>query len=133
MSLESLGLFRLIAQRMDWLTARQTVLSQNIANANTPGYRARDLKPFASLLAGRGTAPLQMAGTQAGHMAPRGADAAPAAEFTQDPYETSPDGNQVALEQQLMQMTETAMDHQFATNIYRKQLGMISMALGRSR
>ena len=42
----------MLKSKMSWLEARQDVLSQNVANADTPGYAARDLKPmdFASLL-----------------------------------------------------------------------------------
>ena len=43
MDLDKLGLFKLMARRMNWLTQRQEVLSQNIANADTPKYKARDI------------------------------------------------------------------------------------------
>src|SRR3546814_14076552 len=39
------GLFSLLGKRMDWLGQRQKVLAQNIANADTPDYVPRDLKP----------------------------------------------------------------------------------------
>src|SRR5262249_59309213 len=46
MDISGLGLFRMITQQLHWLGQRQDVLSQNVANADTPGYQARDLKPL---------------------------------------------------------------------------------------
>ena len=46
MELKSMTLFQAVKKRMDWLAQRQEVLSQNIANADTPKYRARDLKSY---------------------------------------------------------------------------------------
>ena len=57
MDLKKLTLFRMMSDRMDWLTQRQQVLSQNVANADTPQYGARDLKPIdfkGSVRSGRG-------------------------------------------------------------------------------
>ena len=56
-----LALFRLAEQRLAWLDRRQEVLAQNIANADTPGYAARDLPAFAKVLAIRGTSPARSA------------------------------------------------------------------------
>ncbi|MBT7747468.1 MAG: flagellar basal-body rod protein FlgB, partial [Alphaproteobacteria bacterium] len=50
-----------------------------------------------------------------------------------DVYETSPDGNSVVLEQQLMKVTETKMDYELMTNLYRKHMGMLRTALGRGK
>ena len=44
--LSSLGLFQAVKKRLNWLGQRQEVLAQNIANADTPNYRASDLKPY---------------------------------------------------------------------------------------
>jgi len=46
------------------------------------------------------------------------------------PYETAPDGNAVILEEQTAKAGKTALDHQLASNIYRKYVGMIKIALG---
>src|SRR5271166_1357419 len=61
-----IGLFDLAEKRLAWTAQRQTVLAANIANANTPGFEARDVTSFAQVLSGTGTmAPAQ---TQPGHM-----------------------------------------------------------------
>src|SRR5262249_23723863 len=46
MDAKHVGLFDLAERRLAWATRRQSVLAQNIANANTPGYKPHDLRPF---------------------------------------------------------------------------------------
>src|SRR3546814_18010246 len=46
MDLNQLPMFDLLTRRMKWLSERQEVLAQNIANANTPDYTPQDLKPM---------------------------------------------------------------------------------------
>ncbi|MCB9948877.1 MAG: flagellar basal body rod protein FlgB [Rhodospirillaceae bacterium] len=132
MDLNQFGTFRMIAGRLDWLSQRQVVLAQNIANADTPGYQAQDIQPFADVVARTMPGQLTPAQTQAGHMA--GTSGTPGARVSplRSPYEVSPSGNTVVLEQQLMQLTDTAAQHRLALNLYRKHVGMIKMALGRS-
>ncbi|NNG03342.1 MAG: flagellar basal body rod protein FlgB [Inquilinus sp.] len=134
MDFSSIGLFRLVSQRLDWLTRRQDVLAQNIANADTPSYRPRDLRPFAAHL-DAATGPVTPAATHPGHIDPvaAGNGAAPSSERQNDVYETAPTGNAVVLEQQMVRVSETAMQHQLALNLYRKHVGMIRLALGRGR
>ena len=67
----------LAEQRMAWLEYRQRVLAQNVANADTPGYRSRELRPFADALARAGGAAAGLARTDVRHIAP-GRDPAPA-------------------------------------------------------
>ena len=44
MDLSQIPLFAALSKRMSWLADRQAVLAQNVANADTPGYAARDLR-----------------------------------------------------------------------------------------
>ena len=66
-----IDLFDLAEQRLAWADQRQAVLAQNVANANTPGYKPHDLRPFADMLAGTRwcdpvrTQPNHLAGTLA--------------------------------------------------------------------
>lgn len=132
MDLFQLKLFQRISDRMGWLNARQSVLSQNIANADTPGYTPRDVKAmdFAGHMqelmpvSPARTNPLHLAGT----VAPReGVDE----ERTKRQYETIPVGNSVVLEEQMMKVTETQTNYQLMTNLYRKHVDMLKMAIGR--
>lgn len=128
-------LFKLLSTRMGWLAQRQTVLAQNIANADTPDYRPRDLreKDFHRLAKGFAGQPsrLGVARTTADHMVGKiGTTIGLRGEIQQEPYETAPDGNAVILEEQTAKAGKTALDHQLASNIYKKYLGMIKTALG---
>ena len=122
-----ISLLDLAEQRMVWADQRQAVLAQNIANANTPGYQPHDLRPFAEALSNAGavvpvrTNPSHLAGTIS----------------TQAPGETidrthmkSPDGNAVALDEQLVQVADTETTHELVTAIYRSYVGMFKTAVG---
>lgn len=120
---------------MSWLAQRQAVLAQNIANADTPDYRPRDLreKDFLRLAKGAAGRPsrLSVAKTAESHMAGKAsATIGLRGEQQHAPYETSPDGNAVILEEQTAKAGRTALDHQLASNIYRKYIGMFKIALG---
>ena len=41
---------QLASQRTQWLSARESLIASNVANANTPGYQAIDLQPFSAVL-----------------------------------------------------------------------------------
>ncbi len=133
MILENFQLFSMLTKRMAWLGKRQQVLAQNIANADTPKYVPKDLpqidfRRMAATAAGRigiaTTNPRHLVGTRAIN-----------AEFKPEPAEQShelkPDGNAVSLEDQLMKVSQTVMEYQVMTSLYRKHVSMIKMALGR--
>lgn len=135
MNLSKLPLFSLISQRLGWLTERHKVLAENVANADTPNYKARDLKPVkfeAMMAAASGAGRLQPAATADRHIAPRGADAAKA-NAVRNNDETTLSGNSVSIEREMMKVAETATDYQLVTNLYRKQIGMIKAVIGRNQ
>lgn len=128
------GLFDVIARKMDWLSQRQKVLAQNVANADTPGFLPSDLKegPFERMVRGH-LAVVQPRVTDAQHMTPAGGAAAGEARRHEprERYETAPSGNAVVLEEQLVKVQQTQVDYQTMTNLYTKHLRMYSTALGR--
>ncbi|HEX6979230.1 MAG TPA: flagellar basal body rod protein FlgB [Alphaproteobacteria bacterium] len=131
MNLGKLPLFELISRRMTWLTERQKVIAENIANADTPNYQARDLKPmsrrgFAAVLER-----LRPAVTDARHIAGGTRGGMKADVVKSKASETTLSGNAVSLETELMKVAETATDYQLVTNLYRKQIGMLKMVVGR--
>ena len=134
MDLTKLPLFTLMAKRLSWLGQRQQVLANNVANADTPGYRARDLKAlnFGKMLGGEG-AKLGMAATHAGHLAGQSRKPAPGAAEKVDSHEVVISGNSVSLEEEMMKVGKTMMDYQLTTNLYRKHIMMIKTALGRGK
>lgn len=130
MDLGNLGIFKLMSRKMDWLTQRQEVISQNIANADTPEYKGRDLKPFTFRDALGDSRRLTPVATNASHLAgTRGPGGMAQEQKVRDPYETAPDGNNVVLEDQMMRMSQNSMDYQTITNLYKKQVAMIKSAI----
>ncbi len=123
-----IGLFRLAEQRMAWVGRRQELLAQNVANASTPGYQPRDLAPFARALAHASPAAGLMR-TDPMHLA--GTSTAQSAQPVR-PRERAPDGNGVAMEDQLTKVADTAGTQELVANLYRKYHGMFRTALGRA-
>ncbi len=128
------SIFASLANRMRFLSARTSVIAENIANADTPGYGARDVAApdFSARVTKMRVADprhLQASGTIGGtaggkeHMR---VVAAPDAE-------ASLNGNRVSVETQMMKLSETRMDYQLATSVYRKGLDMIRLAVRGSR
>lgn len=124
-----IGLFDLAERRLAWADRRQGLLAQNIANANTPGYRPHDLRSFASTLDSTGSvAPVR---TQPNHMSGT-AGTGQQTEAESRPATRAPDGNAVTLDDQLIKVADTETTHALVTTIYKKYLSLFSMALGRS-
>ncbi len=124
-------LFALLSSRAAWLAARQGVLAQNLAHADTPGFQPLDLVPFERTL-GKATyrAGLELARTAPGHLpgtsVRRGPD--PAARRA-GAWEMAPSGNAVVLEEQMEKLARTQIDHQLATSLYGKHVAMLRTAL----
>jgi flagellar basal-body rod protein FlgB len=121
-----IGIFDLAARRLTWADKRQELLAQNIANANTPGFQARDLQPFAVSLTQASGAGLVR--TQPNHLSGVGGDATH--EITVRPPARALDGNAVSLDEQLVKVADTETTQSLVTTIYKKYLSLFSMALG---
>lgn len=128
MSIADLPLLNQIKGRLTWLDERQRVIAQNVANADTPGYMARDLRQptdFASAL--RNSGGVQMTRTSASHMAPANPPARFAVQDSPD-SETTLDGNAVVVEEQMIKIAETRMDFETMVGLYQKSLGLLRLA-----
>ncbi|MDT7953157.1 MAG: flagellar biosynthesis protein FlgB [Acetobacteraceae bacterium] len=119
-----IGLFRLAEKRLNWVEQRQQLLAQNIANAYTPDYKARDLSPFQSSLASVAVARTDPAHLEAPQSVAQGK--------VQPGRGKAPDGNTVAMEEQLGKVADTASTQELVTNLYHKYQGMFRMVLGHS-
>ncbi|MGE5504169.1 MAG: flagellar basal body rod protein FlgB [Actinomycetota bacterium] len=129
---ENLSILKIAKARMDWLAQRQEVLAQNIANADTPKYLPKDLKPqnFKEVLAGESVPTVKVAATNSAHIVPEmGPD--PFKAVTQrKTYESSMDGNSVVLEEQMAKMGEAKSAYDTAASLFQKHIAMIRTALG---
>lgn len=135
--LEGIGLLRGIMAKMDWLDQNQRVISENVANADTPGYQPRALKQMdfksfmgKSLGEGMSVEPAKMSATAPGHFGFAGSSDTAAKETRQKKvYEASPDNNGVILEEQLYNANLNKSNYEIATNLYRRNVGMLRMAV----
>jgi flagellar basal-body rod protein FlgB len=132
MDLSRTPLFAMISQRMGWLSERQRVIAQNVANADTPGYQTRDLQPldFGRLLSSL-RQHLTPTTTDGNHIAPSTSSGSSANRERTQPFETTLSGNSVSLEREMTKAADSAVDYQLVTNIYRRQLNMLRTAIGR--
>jgi flagellar basal-body rod protein FlgB len=135
MSISNLPLMKAISAKVDYLDKRQGILSQNIANADTPGYQSKDLTDvdFASVMKKlTGTKRVTLETTNPMHM--------PNPDMTKNSkdakdrltYEVAPDKNGVIIEEQMVKATKTQMDYNLLTNLSSKYGSMMRTALGRN-
>jgi flagellar basal-body rod protein FlgB len=123
-------LLKLTERRMAWLEARQRVLAGNIANADTPGYQPRDVRSFASVLAG--AAGPRMATTDSRHLAAPN-DRAALARPDRSAPDRAPNGNAVSLDREALKVAETDGAHALAATLHKRYLGLFRTALGRGQ
>ena len=137
MDLNNMPLLAALTKKMNWLTARQKVVTENVANADTPGFKASDLRPLdfrkelaevthssSPKLVPTTTDPRHLIGTEA------------AARLDPETEKVTTDrdinGNTVSLEDEMIKVSDTTSDYQLMTNLYKKQVGLIKTAIGRS-
>lgn len=125
-------LLALANARMNYSEQRTAVLARDVANADTPGYVARDLPDFATLVQGMG-----LQGTGLGGMAltpSSGGTSLPSATASDRPHDIpgpmTPDGNAVDVEQTLARLADTDSAQRLASELYTKYLGLIRAAAG---
>ena len=134
MDYSKLTLFQMMQTKMAYLSERQDVLSHNIANIDTPGYKARDLKKLDfKRLAEIATNRLQMRMTAAEHST--GTPKMPKEfrdEKTRHAFESKKVENNVVVEEQMAKVNETNMEYEKTTNLYKKTTDMFKTAIGKN-
>jgi flagellar basal-body rod protein FlgB len=130
MPISDIPILSMLRTRMQWHQARQQVLAENVANADTPNYQARDLAPldFSRELQG---ASLGLAHTDPGHIV---AQASGGSAFETDGtarYEIRPRGNSVSHEDEMMKVAGNQMDYEAVTSLYTHSLSLIKLAIGK--
>lgn len=114
-----------LKHRMNYLTQKQGTISSNIANVNTPDYRAQKLD-FKSLVTQQTGAPTV---THAKHMS--GSNAAFGGHaMSYDTENPKHNGNTVRIDEQMVQMNDLQLQYRLATSLYSKHAAMQRMALG---
>ncbi|NJM81768.1 MAG: FlgB family protein [Tabrizicola sp.] len=125
---EKLELTRMAQALASHAGSRMGVIARNVANADTPGYKAQDLPPFAEVFEASGE---EMRATRPGHFgaSSQTADMMPG----NAPGHASPNGNSVSLEAEMVKSVEARQSHEMALAVYRATSDVIRASLGRPR
>lgn len=119
--MQPIQLFTLASDQAQWLTVRHTVVAGNIANANTPGYVAKDVEPFKAVMESTGS---RMAATHPGHINEANARGSiMGAEI--NGIGVSPSGNNVSLTNELSKGSEIKREYEINTGIVKKMNNMM--------
>ncbi len=141
MDLTSIPIMAALKKRLGWLNSNQNAISQNIANADTPGYRAKELEKqnFSSLVDDLSEGPVKMQSASvmktndARHMSASGGVVGSDAKMVeQKGGEEAPNGNSVVLEEQMMKLADNQMKYSMVVNLYKKNVGLLKTAMGKS-
>lgn len=134
MGLTQIPLFSALTDRMRWHQTRQGLLAENVANAETPGYRGRDLKAYnfddhlreafgmSSASAPADPRHIEIASIEADGFNVR----------AMNNFEITPEGNGVTLEDEMMKVSSNQMDYQAITTLYSRSIKILKTALGRA-
>jgi len=124
---DNINIMNMASAMARYAAQRHNILSENIANADTPNYKAKDLEPFAEAytrLSQNGQSLSQQLNNANGNSIWR-------EETISAPGISSPNGNTVSIEDQMMRSIEAQQDHMAATAIYKKAIGLLRTSLGR--
>lgn len=123
--MEPIYLFDLASTQQNWLATRQAVVAQNIANANTPGYVAKEVAPFKAVY---DQTQLELVSTSPGHMA---LDPLSADDATKDtsPWEVVPSGNSVSMEREMLKANDVSREYSMNTAIVKAFAQMYTVSV----
>lgn len=124
---QSLDLFQTAAAMAQHAGQRQALTARNVANADTPGYRAEHLPSFADSWRDHGPADLRA--TRPGHIGGGSAGFSAATMLGQS--EPAPNGNAVSIEDEMLNAVNIAREHNRALTIYRHGMTILRASLGR--
>lgn len=126
---DQLDVFKISSAMAVHAGQRQAVISQNVANSDTPGFIARDIPAFGAIYhleAGggsqRATRPQHLNGMN---------DASGRVESVETRAETAPNGNGVSLETEMLKSVDAKRQHDRALAIYKSALGVLRTSIGK--
>jgi len=130
--MSQVSLLSALTQKMRWHQERQGLLAQNVANADTPGYRGRDLKAidFSKELNSLSLDPVTTASTDPMDFSVTASVGDATDGEQQANFEVTPEGNGVTIEDEMMKVSANQMDYQTITSLYTKSLQLIKTAIG---
>lgn len=134
MALFALPSLDALKDKLQWHAARHKVLAENVANADVPGFQARDLKPFAPRHSVSASASFSaMMVTHARHIPIGGAGAQSGRheKTAMNSFEVTPSGNSTSLEEHMMLFGQNQIEHEAAVAAYQKSHQLLRLAVRR--
>ena len=128
MTLSDIPLFDMMKSKLGYVSQRERLISQNVANANTPGYTPKDLKVFTIPEAGGALAMVQPARTDSAHLSASSETTGEWKTITSADSETKLDGNKVSVQDEMAKLTASRMDYEMVIGFYEKSIQMYRMA-----
>jgi flagellar basal-body rod protein FlgB len=133
MPISDIPIFSVLRTRMQWHQERQRVLAENVANADTPHFRPKDLAQPTPDTPAAGQAPsVTLVRTNPNHLTASGGTGSGFATDRKGKFEVRPAGNAVSLEEQMLKVAANQMDYQAVTALYGRSLALIKMAIGKA-
>ncbi len=126
---EKLELTRMAQALATHAGARMGVVAQNVAHADTPGYRAQDVASFAESYHQGGQT--EMRATRSGHFSGASGANDPPLTLRKHSLAGAPNGNSVSIEQEMVKAASARQDHDMALTIYRNTSSILRASLGR--
>ena len=127
MGLDSISFFKNASQRLQWLGNRQKVISENVANSDTPGFKAKDVTSFAKML--EGTQKTGITTTNTRHIDSTTNVSGTQTVVDKDAWAETLNGNTVVLEQQTIKANEVGENYQLAVRLYSKGHDLLTLAV----
>ena len=131
MPITDIPILSMLRERMEWHQERQRVLAENVANADTPNYRAKDLAPpdFSHEVQ---LATLSLDRTNSLHINSQAGGGSAFADDSSGRYQIRPRGNSVTHEDEMMKAASNQMDYDAVTSLYTRSLALIKIAIGKA-
>ncbi|MGA2944577.1 MAG: flagellar basal body rod protein FlgB [Xanthobacteraceae bacterium] len=131
MPISDIPILSMLRDRMEWHQERQRVLAENVANADTSNYQAKDLAPtdFSRELS---AASVSLATTEPGHIGGGSNGGSQFATESSGRFEVRPRGNSVTHEDEMMKVASNQMDFDAVSDLYSRSLALIKLAVGKS-
>ncbi|MCZ4352905.1 FlgB family protein [Roseovarius aestuarii] len=123
---DKLEIFRMADAMARHASTRQAVVARNLANADTPGYAARDIAPFKETYQAQGAGFAQRA-TRPGHLFNAFGDF-PVQVREKDEALREPNGNSVSIEMEMLKAVDVQRQHERAIAIYKSSLTVLRAA-----
>jgi flagellar basal-body rod protein FlgB len=127
---ENIGIFKMASAMASHAGRRQALTAENMANVDTPAYRAKRMASFGDIAEAPGQHPALRA-TRPGHLWGSGAEVMNA-RITEERIDPSPDGNTVSAEREMLESVSAKREHDRALAIYKSALTVLQSTLSRS-